>query len=733
MSGAEPIEHANPLPPPRWRYGYPFAALVLLLSLALVVGVWHDARTRALQAADARFRARATQIANLVGRQLDDFDLTLRGGVAMVAAVQWPAPQHWRSYADGLSLPERYPSVTGLGYAAYVDPAGLANLQLLVRDTGNGLFEVRPRGRRGRYGPIVYLEPRTPENLLAIGFDMYSEPVRRAAMQAAMDSGESRLTGKVHLVQDGGKAVPGMLMYSPVYQGAATPATPAARRAAMRGWVYLPFRLLPMLQRATVGARGVEKLRIVDITEPSQVLLFEDAGIAGDNAFAHSLPLEVHGRRWRFDVFSGPAAVAAPTLVNLNWLLALGVLVSLLLFAMVWTLASTESRARRLAAAMTSSYRRSEQRFRNAMQYSAIGKALLDTRDRIVESNPAFARIVGRGSEELVGIPLAALLDEGGPPDAMTAQVQALEEGGSAVRTTRTLHWRNGDLRHVQLTFAPVPGEPDRDIARLVQVEDVTERVRAEAAVLSLNRTLEARVAARTRELSEANRELESFAYSVSHDLRAPLRGIEGFSRILGERYADALDDTGRDYLARVRKATSRMAELIDALLKLSRIGRSGLGWADVDLSALAAEVGAALADAEPGRQVELRIQPGMRAHGDPALLRVLLENLMGNAWKFTRGAAGARIVVDMQQDPGGATYRVCDNGAGFDPQFAGKLFRPFQRLHSQDEFSGHGIGLASVKRIVERHGGAIEADGRPGEGACFRFTLGRPGDADAA
>jgi light-regulated signal transduction histidine kinase (bacteriophytochrome) len=311
--------------------------------------------------------------------------------------------------------------------------------------------------------------------------------------------------------------------------------------------------------------------------------------------------------------------------------------------------------------------------------------------------------------------------------------VQALEEGGSAVRTTRTLHWRNGDLRHVQLTFAPVPGEPDRDIARLVQVEDVTERVRAEAAVLSLNRTLEARVAARTRELSEANRELESFAYSVSHDLRAPLRGIEGFSRILGERYADALDDTGRDYLARVRKATSRMAELIDALLKLSRIGRSGLGWADVDLSALAAEVGAALADAEPGRQVELRIQPGMRAHGDPALLRVLLENLMGNAWKFTRGAAGARIVVDMQQDPGGATYRVCDNGAGFDPQFAGKLFRPFQRLHSQDEFSGHGIGLASVKRIVERHGGAIEADGRPGEGACFRFTLGRPGDADAA
>src|SRR5690606_3232566 len=157
--------------------------------------------------------------------------------------------------------------------------------------------------------------------------------------------------------------------------------------------------------------------------------------------------------------------------------------------------------------------------------------------------------------------------------------------------------------RHVQLTFAPVPSEPGSDIARLVQVDDISERVRAEAAVQALNRTLEARVAARTRELSEANRELESFAYSVSHDLRAPLRAIEGFSRILGERHASALGPTGRDYLERVRRATARMAELIDALLKLSRIGRSGLNVVDVDLSALAEEVGAGLADAEPGRQ----------------------------------------------------------------------------------------------------------------------------------
>ena len=248
----------------------------------------------------------------------------------------------------------------------------------------------------------------------------------------------------------------------------------------------------------------------------------------------------------------------------------------------------------------------------------------------------------------------------------------------------------------------------------------------------ALNRTLEARVAARTRELSEANRELESFAYSVSHDLRAPLRGIEGFSRMLGERHADGLDATGRDYLDRVRKGTARMGELIDALLKLARIGRAEPDVADVDLSALAADVASGLGDAEPARRVAIHIQPGMHADGDRTLLHNLLENLLGNAWKFTRGRDDARVEFRRETDADGRDWFVVrDNGAGFDPDYANKLFKPFQRLHSQDEFPGHGIGLASVKRIVERHGGEIEAESQPGQGATFRFTLGTSGGVD--
>jgi len=224
--------------------------------------------------------------------------------------------------------------------------------------------------------------------------------------------------------------------------------------------------------------------------------------------------------------------------------------------------------------------------------------------------------------------------------------------------------------------------------------------------------------------LEVANSELETFSYSVSHDLRAPLRAIDGFAQMLDDDYGERLDGEGKRYVQRVRKGAQRMGILIDELLELARVSRVGLKPTTVDLSAMAHEVVADLAAAEPGREVAVNVSPGLAAWGDAQLLHVVLANLLGNAWKYTRHASAAQIDFATAREHGDSVFYVRDNGAGFDMKHAGQLFRAFHRLHTEHEFEGTGIGLATVDRIIRRHGGRIWGEGAPGGGATFRFTL---------
>ena len=251
-------------------------------------------------------------------------------------------------------------------------------------------------------------------------------------------------------------------------------------------------------------------------------------------------------------------------------------------------------------------------------------------------------------------------------------------------------------------------------------------RLRAERALLAANLTLESRVRERTAQLETVNRELEAFSYSVSHDLRSPLRAIDGFANLLSENLAPVMAPEDAGMLARLRAACTRMDALIGDLLDLSRIGRVEMARQSVDLSRMLREIADQMMQAHPGRAVELSIGEGIGADCDPALTRVVFDNLIGNAWKFTRDSAPARIAfgVEPAADGGAPVYFVRDNGAGFDMRFADKLFTPFQRMHRQDEFEGTGIGLVIVQRVVARHGGRIWVTAAPGQGATFRFTL---------
>jgi PAS domain S-box-containing protein len=275
-------------------------------------------------------------------------------------------------------------------------------------------------------------------------------------------------------------------------------------------------------------------------------------------------------------------------------------------------------------------------------------------------------------------------------------------------------------VEHAEISF----DEQGRPIRMVGAVQDITARKRVEEDIRRLNAELEQRVRSRTAELTTANQELESFAYSVSHDLRAPLRGIEGWSRALLEDHGALLDEQGRFYLHTIQSEAQHMTALIDALLTLSRVTRVGLKLERMDLSRLAQSIVDDLQQGQPERHVQFTIAPELFVQADPVLLRLALENLFRNAWKFTSNRDPARIELGWMLQNGGLVYYVRDNGVGFDMAGADRLFTPFSRLHRQEDYPGIGVGLATVQRIIRRHGGQVWAEGKVDQGATFYFTL---------
>lgn len=334
---------------------------------------------------------------------------------------------------------------------------------------------------------------------------------------------------------------------------------------------------------------------------------------------------------------------------------------------------------------------------------------------RFLEANPALMANAELKPEETIGKRFREVLPE--------VEDYWLQTYFNVARTRQParIEEYNKDLgRYFAVSaFSPGPGRV------AVLFSDVTDRRRAEDEIRGLNTELEQRVRARTAELEATNKELEAFSYSVSHDLRAPLRAIDGFSNAILKQYLDSLDERGQDYLRRIRAAAQRMARLIDDILGLSRAGRAEMHWQRVDLSAMAADILDAYQREAPSRKAEISIEPGMVVEGDLHLLRIALDNLLSNAWKFTANREVTRVEVGSLEQDGERVYYVRDNGAGFDPAYADKLFSPFQRLHTEEEFAGTGIGLALVQRILRRHGGRIWAESAVEQGATFYFTLG--------
>jgi PAS domain S-box-containing protein len=357
----------------------------------------------------------------------------------------------------------------------------------------------------------------------------------------------------------------------------------------------------------------------------------------------------------------------------------------------------------------------------NSSDDAIIGKTL----EGIITSwNPGAEKMFGYSAAEAIGQPMLMLF----PRERVKEEEEILARiaRGETVEHFETVRvTKSGKLVNVSATISPIRDENGRITGASKIARDITERKQAENEIRRLNIELEGRVIARTAELAAANKELEAFSYSISHDLRAPLRAINGFAGIVLEDFGPQLPGEARGYLERIRNGGRRMGELIDDLLAFSRLGRQAVNRQAVDPAKIVREVLDELKPQQDGRQIEVRIGELPACQGDPALLKQVWVNLISNAIKYTRGREPAVVEIGSAgKNGGGICYFVRDNGAGFDMQYANKLFGVFQRLHRADEFEGTGVGLAIVQRIVHRHGGRVWAEAETGRGATFYFTL---------
>ncbi len=369
-------------------------------------------------------------------------------------------------------------------------------------------------------------------------------------------------------------------------------------------------------------------------------------------------------------------------------------------------------------------------RYRELFDSAPVGYIITSGQGIIEQVNVAATTLLNERAEYLVGLPLGRLVAKRERATFFANLGRLTRKEVEKIDTWESvLQPHQHPAFHCSLLVNRMEDEHHRLSGLRWIIRDITERKQAEEKALRLNAELEQRVRQRTAALEAANREMEAFSYSVSHDLRAPLRSLAGFSKALLEDYAGQLDETGHKYLRHLNEAALRMNRLVNDLLQLSRSTRGELRRESVDLSGLAAGIVAELRKRDPLRNPEVQIAPGLRVTGDEGLLRIALENLLGNAWKFSSGREHPKIEMGELHQNGNAVFFIHDNGAGFNMAHAKRLFGVFQRLHAQEEFPGTGIGLATVRRILTRHGGEVWAEGKVNEGATFYFSL--PGTAE--
>lgn len=756
--------------------GKALAVLALGLGLVVTAAVWTTESERLAARRDALVLERAGALAAQIRQRLVAYEIALRGGASLFAATDNPSRAQWRAYVSALALDADYPGVQGVAFAARLAPEQVPVLERSVRDEGFADFRVWPATDRQAESAIVYIEPLDAINLRALGYDMSSNAVRREAMQSSRDSGKAVLTGPVTLVQDAGVAPrPAVLLYVPLYRHGALVAGAQARSRALLGWVYAPFRPGDLMASLDRGPAPILAVRLLDAApDGADSLLYADPA----DRLAHTsgktpvrVPIDFAGRRWQLEAF--PSAGAASVLERRRpWeYLAGGVLISLLLFGVVWSMATTRDRAHALARSMTGALRRANE---------VLDRRVAERTSELVAANERL-RALAEAGVVIGGLPdsvarldhlaeqarrlvdcdcavLASSVPEAGPPVLKTARPLAEARRAELIAAVEgwprpelpglvPVAWRHGpgDDGEPESSLAPeVLAVPirvgnDRSRGHLYLVHETGRRFSPEDLAIVRQLMLLAAAAVATAEAAEeerrarleaeaANRSKDRFLAIVSHELRTPLHAILGWLGVV-ERRGDRGESLQRA-LAVIRRNAESQNMLIDDLLDLARVeqGKLQIDREPVDLADVVDVVCESQRHVATDRQVALETSAprGSLVLGDSLRLQQVVGNLVGNALKFT--PAGGRVCLALRREGEEQVLEVADTGQGIEPGALARLFEPFRQgdTSSRRRHGGLGLGLALVRHIVELHGGRVAARSE-GEGRGATFTVWLP------
>jgi len=713
-----------------WVFPAATTCAILVIGVALTWFLARGMQQVAVELTQRTLEDRALRSERAITARLLACEAVLHAAAGFIDN-SWPInSEQWNRFVRPLRESSVAPGVQGFGFAAVLDWVRPEQFDDAPRDRWMSPEATVPNDLNTL---ILFLEPHDIRNEYAMGFDMASEPRRRAAMERARDEGAATLSSKLILVQEiDGETQPGFVMYVPVYAKDRSTATVGDRRRALIGFVFSPFRAVDFI--GNVFQYGPKDVRI-DVYDGAKKLsatrLYTQKAAAGELpglSVAHRF--FVAGHEWTVQATATPALLKRNHKVP-NWIvwssgLATTTLLSCLVFAM--------ARSRQVLRERVIADQRLIEQQQDAatmLEHSLVAFIAIDEQDRILEWNKQAAQTFGWEKHEVLGQRLVEVIVPESLREAHMAAIKNFHTREHTVLGRRVdvpAVRRDGQELIVALSVTAV--ERRGETVFFASIRDITARVKQQEQLRQLNTSLEQRVSERTQELEQAHRQLqiayrdlEAFSRSVSHDLRAPLRAIQGYAGFLVQSVGSSIAPESARDVAAIERTARHMNVILDNLLKLASVSQSELKPQEFSLGDLVQQV----VD-ELGPRPEVRIQIDCKQLGcvcaDPGLLALALRNLVNNAIKFSATQPQPEIRIGAVDIDGERAYFVRDNGVGFDPKYADRLFGAFQRLHSGREFEGTGLGLTIVKSVIEKNRGRVWAQSRPGAGATFYFAL---------